>query len=124
MSSKKTLILRKVGGFYQSFDEDALIISYLFGYKVINSRCGFPINAINKVLEKLEEKTINYTLKQEEEQTKDFKRKNNYIKYLEKSKAKENVSSRIRSIISKLENLDKKKLEDILVSIEGLMDED
>ena len=77
--SGKTLILRKIGGFYQAFDDDALIMSYLFNYKIINYRCGFPISSINKVIEKLEELNINYILKQEEI-VKDFKRKNNYLK--------------------------------------------
>ena len=65
MSSSKMLTLRKVGGFYQAFDGDALIISYLFNYKVINYRCGFPISAIHKVVNVLEEKSISYVLKQE-----------------------------------------------------------
>lgn len=124
MSSKKTLTLRKVGGFYQAFDDDALIISYLFNYKIVNSRCGFPISTINKVIEKLEEKTINYTLKQEQEQIKDFKRKNNYLKYLEKSKIRDNINNRIRSILSKLEVLDRKRLEELLGSIEDIVYED
>ena len=99
--SSKTLILRKIGGFYQAFVVDALIMSYLFNYKVINYRCGFPINSINKVIEKLEELNINYILKQEEEIEKDFKRKNNYLKYLDKSKVKDSINNRIHNILNK-----------------------
>lgn len=119
--SSKTLILRKIGGFYQAFDDDALIMSYLFNYKVINYRCGFPISSINKVIEKLEELNINYILKQEEEIEKDFKRKNNYLKYLDKSKVKDSINNRIHNILNKLDKLDKNKLEELLTTIEDLV---
>ena len=55
----RSVVLRKVGGFYQTFDDDALIISYLFNYKIKSYRCGFPINVLNKVINVLEEKKIN-----------------------------------------------------------------
>ena len=80
--SSKSIILRKVGGFYQTFDNDALIISYLFDYKINNYRCGFPIGALNKVINVLEEKNINYIIKSDEEVEKDFKRKNFGINYI------------------------------------------
>ena len=57
---KDYLVIRKEGLFYSVFDSDAEILNYLFDYKIINNRCGFPINAINKVLNTLEEKKINY----------------------------------------------------------------
>lgn len=116
--SSKMITLRKVGGFYQTFDNDALIISYLFNYKIVNSRCGFPVSVINKVTNVLEEKSISYILKQDEEQIKDFKRKNNYDKYLEKSKVKDNLNNRIQNILKKIETLNKEKLEKILTLIE------
>ncbi len=42
-------IYRK-GGFYHSYDDDSIIISFLCNYKIINNRVGFPINSINKVV--------------------------------------------------------------------------
>ena len=47
--NNRSIVIRKSGGFYQVFDNDALIISYLFDYKIINYKCGFPLIAINKV---------------------------------------------------------------------------
>ena len=112
--SERSIVLRKVGNFYQTFDDDALIISYLFNYKVINHKCGFPINAIEKIEEKLEENTINYIIKQEVEVIKNYKDNNNYDKYLEKSKQKLNNSKIIEQINEKLINLDEQRLIEIL----------
>lgn len=117
----KSIILRKVGGFYQTFDNDALIISYLFNYKVGNYRCGFPINTLNKVINGLEEKKINYLIKGESEEFKDFKKENNYDKYLEKARVKDNITNRINHILDKLEHMEPSKLEQILTSIEEIV---
>lgn len=116
--SERSIIFRKVGSFYQTFDDDALIISYLFNYKVINYKCGFPINAIDKITTKLEENTINYIIKQEVEVIKNYQDKNNYDKYLEKSKEKLNNSKIIEQINEKLINLNEKQLKEILESLE------
>lgn len=115
--SERSIILRKVGNFYQTFDDDALIISYLFNYKVINHKCGFPINAIEKIEEKLEENTINYIIKQENEVIKNYKEKNNYDNYLEKSKEKLNKSKLIEQINEKLINLEEKELKRIFETL-------
>lgn len=116
--SKKSIILRKVGGFYQTFDDDALIISYFFDYKIVNYKCGFPISVIEKIINVLEENTINYTIKQEEEITKDFKTKNNYDKYLEKGKVKNDLRKRIEKILGKLSELNEIELNKLLDEIE------
>ena len=63
MSSKNKIVLRKIGGFYQTFDEDAYILYELFRYRIINGKCGFPVSAKNKVQNVLEEKKINYDFK-------------------------------------------------------------
>ena len=117
----KSLVLRKVGGFYQTFDYDALIISYLFNYKVNNYRCGFPINVLNKVTNVLEEKKINYLVKGDEEIFKIFKKDNNYSKYLEKARIKDNINNRVNSILKKLEEMDASELEKVLTSIEEII---
>lgn len=50
-----SVVLRKSGGFYIFFDDDAIIISFLCNYKINNGRVGFPINTINKVTNLLED---------------------------------------------------------------------
>lgn len=117
----RSIVLRKVGGFYQTFDDDALIISYLFNYKLKNYRCGFPINILNKVINILDEKKINYLIKAEEEKFKIFKKENTYGKYLDKARKKDNITNRINNILNKLENMDNEKLDKILTSIEEII---
>lgn len=61
---KNYLILIKVGNFYELIDNDALIISKLFNYKLKRLsntfKVGFPINNLNNVIDKLNEENINY----------------------------------------------------------------
>ncbi len=111
---------RKVGGFYHVFDEDCYILNYFFNYKIINNRVGFPISSINKVINILEEKKINYELDGKET---NFKRKNNYGKFLEKGKTKYNFKKDIEKIYDKLDKLNSKDLKEILNFIEGKLDE-
>ncbi len=61
----KDICLFRMGGFYHVFGKDAYILSYFFDYKVKNIddnivECGFPINAISKVMRRLEDNKINY----------------------------------------------------------------
>lgn len=117
----KSIVLRKTGGFYQAFDDDALIISYLFNYKITNYRSGFPINTLNKVINTLEERKINYLIKGEEENFKIFKKENNYSKYLDKAKTKDIIDKRVNNILEKLNNLEQEKLLKILTAIEEIV---
>ena len=116
--NNRSIVIRKSGGFYQVFDNDALIISYLFNYKIINFKCGFPLVAINKVINTLEEKKINFIIKDEEEVVKNFRNKNTYSKYLEKARVKDNINNRIKSILDKINDLDVKKLNEVLSVID------
>ena len=45
----KELRMRKSGLFYETFDEDAVIMHYLFNYKNIDERVAFPTNSLDKV---------------------------------------------------------------------------
>ena len=122
MSSNYYITLRRTGGFYQVFDNDALIVSYLFNYKINNYKVGFPVSAYNKVINTLEDKYINYVVKEKEEIiTKDFKNRNKYSKFLEKSIIKDNVNNRINKILDKINNMDKDELELILNRIEEII---
>ncbi|MBP3920074.1 MAG: hypothetical protein J6D28_00745 [Bacilli bacterium] len=60
----KYIILIKSGNFYITLDNDALIVSNIFNYKIKDSssviRTGFPLDSLNKVVSKLEDLSINY----------------------------------------------------------------
>lgn len=115
-----SVVLRKNGGFYLCFDNDAIIISYLFGYKIVNGRVGFPINSLNKITNLLENDCINYSIKEnlEEVNKKSFGKKNKYKFYLEKGKNKIYLDKRVNAIMDKINNLEYDKLNNLLDIIE------
>ena len=61
------VMMYKVGNFVQAFGKDAYVISYVFRYALRVTKdnirtCGFPKNAIPKVMSKLEQKKINFII--------------------------------------------------------------
>jgi len=87
------VVMIKIGSFYEVYNDDANIISYLFKYKVKSLSsddrvCGFPISSINKVLYILEGKNINYIMidrahNYEEEGKFNYKKKNKNYEVLD-----------------------------------------
>lgn len=119
------IILRKSGLFYETFDEDAKILHYLFGYKMINDRVAFPDNALNKIINGLEEKKISYEIKSKDNSEKmDFKDKNSYQKMLMKSQNKIAMAKLVNKLILKLEKMDDEKLYAILRKLEEYVNEE
>lgn len=102
------ITLRKIGGFYICFDNDAIIISYLCNYKIKNGKVGFPINTINKITNILDDNNISYIVKEEMEEVdkKIYGKKNKYKYYLEKGINKINLDKRINNIINKISILE------------------
>ena len=54
------VVFRKNGGFYSVYGDDCYILYYLFKYRIIDDRVGFPISAYNKVVNVLNENLINH----------------------------------------------------------------
>lgn len=114
--------LLKNGGFYSVFGESCYIMLYLFNYKIKDNRVGFPKSVYDKVINKLESLNINYSdpisgVK------KDFKRKNQYNKFVNKGKDKFSIVNRVNNIVDKLDSLSEDKLDNILKYIEGIINE-
>lgn len=124
-SSKNYINLRKVGGFYQCFDEDAYLLSYLFGYKVNNDRAGFPISSLNKIINTLDNKKINYMIcnNNDDKSIKDFKRKNTYYHYVEVSKEAYNLEVKKLSIEKQIKTMPFSKIEKLYSIIEEYVNE-
>lgn len=118
------VVLVKIGTFYEVYNNDSYIISYLFNYKIKtlidgDKNCGFPTGALNKILSILENKSINYIVvdkkhNYEEETKMNFKRKNKYNELLTKSKEYIDRITRINKIrnyllnnYSKIESVEK-----------------
>ena len=118
---KRFLTIRKNALFYDVYDDDAIILNYLLGYKNINGRVGFPINAISKVINILEDKKINYKIIGEQEEVKDFKNLNQYLNILAKAANKIEVNNKINKILDKLKTFDEGSLYEILDKIESIV---
>lgn len=56
-TQKYVIITQSSGKFFEVYDYDAFIFSYLFGYKIIQNgktyKCGFPDSSITKITNKL-----------------------------------------------------------------------
>jgi len=119
------VVIRKTGGFYNVFDDDAVIISYLTGYKLVGGKCGFPLNSLTKVTNLLENNSINYVVREnmKDVNIKNYKRANKYSKVLEKGKKKLDVDYRINDIIARINELSYDKLSNLLDIIEEYCDE-
>ena len=63
------IILLKNGNFYTTYNDDAYILNYLFNYKIIDFKVGFPINSLDKVINLLCDKKINvYVIEEDKKQ--------------------------------------------------------
>ena len=118
---KRFLTLRKNALFYEVYDDDAVILNYLLGYKNIKGRVGFPINAFSKVINILEDKKINYKIIDEQEEVKDFKNLNQYLNILAKASDKVEVNNKINKILDKLKTFDEGTLYEILEKVESII---
>lgn len=119
------VVIRKAGGFYNVFDDDAIIVSYLTGYKVVNGKCGFPINSLGKVTNILCDNNVSYIVREnmKDIEVKKYKKNNKYEKILDKGKKKYDIDYRIGSIIERINELDYNRLCDLLDVIEEYIDE-
>lgn len=83
---KECVVLFKSGSFYICFDEDAVVLNNIFNYKINelknNIKVGFPVSLIDKNIDILSSKKINYVIIDNKQiiNSKEFKL-NNYNKY-------------------------------------------
>lgn len=115
----KELRIRKSVLFYETFDEDALIMHYLFNYKLIDERVSFPTNSLAKILNTLNEQEIDYLVIGGPERIKnEFGESNSYLKILQKAENKREAEDRLNGLLPKLEILDKVTLDSVLTEFE------
>ena len=120
---KKDLIeLYRTGKFYNVFGDDAIIIHYLLGYKILATKggTGFPESAYNKVVNALEENKISYISYNKEvlEENNNFSKHNNYKKYLKKGIENLSIEERINKLTKKIDEMTLKDAEKVLKVIE------
>ena len=103
--------------FYNVYEIDAYIFNILFGYKVLdNNKVGFPSSVYNKVINMLENNHINYNViyKNKDMVVKDYKKINNYSKYLNMAYDKMDMDSKVNMIIDKINKCDRDKLDKLI----------
>ena len=124
--------LFRMGSFYHTYGSDSYILSYFFGYKIKNledgfNECGFPLNAIAKVMRKLEDNRINYLILDRRnnynvEEKVNYRNLNRYDKFAKKAKLYINCKRRIDKISEYLmDNIYDENINKIIGSIEKLM---
>lgn len=121
---KKDFIeLRKSGKFYNSFGEDAIILHYLLGYKIVAEKggIGFPETAYNKVINILENEKISYKVYEKDIITEDknYKKLNTYKSTLKKGISELSLEERFSKIEKRLKKMNNKELDHVLEIIEN-----
>ena len=108
LNKEKTLQLYKIGKFYNIYGDDAIILNYLFGYKIlIDGKVGFPESALIKVINTIEDKKIDYQIinKDGNDVIKKYGNFNSYNKILKQALEYRNIKSRIEQIQELINNI-------------------
>ena len=121
---KKYLILMKVGNFYICLNEDAIVLSNIFKFKITESKnfikCGFPISSLIKVINRLNDIKINYLIVDNDITEKEKYTTNNYDKY--NTSNNYILLNRIDRIYSILKiNVNNSNINDIINNIENIV---
>lgn len=131
---KEYVVLVKIGKFYSAYGKDAVILSYIFRYKVkyvennVQS-VGFPEGALNKVISKLEELKINYLIldrrnNYEVDEKSNNKNLNKYDDYYNKAKEYVKYKIKLDDIYEYLSfNIKEKYSKDIIIKVEKEINE-
>ena len=116
------IIMIKVGNFYHSYDDDGIILNYLFNYKIKdNSMVGFPVSSLDKVKRRLEKEHINYYI--DDNNYMEFN-DNKYREVLDKSNNILELKKDIEDINNYLNsNIERKYIKRIINKIKEVIDE-
>ena len=101
-----SVVLIKSGSFYRTYDNDAIILSYLCCYKVIKNVLGFPIRSLSKILKKLKREEVNFVVDNDVHFS--FENDDNYLTLLNQSFEVYKLRIRVDKIYNYLnENIEK-----------------
>ena len=116
---KEIIELRKSGKFYNTFGDDAIILHYLLGYKIVAEK-GFPESAYNKVINALEDAEVSYIVYEKDNvvNEKDFKKINSYKSLVKKGLSELSKEERFAKIEKRIRELNAEELDHILEVIE------
>ena len=116
------VILFKVGKFYKAYFEDAWILVYLCGYKLIDGKkVGFLDSSLEYVKDTLKRFCVLYEIYDKQKklsEIKSFKKSNAYSVLLQEAKRLIDVKNRIDLIIYRLKELLPDELDELLEIID------
>lgn len=116
---KNIITISKKENFCNIYNNDCYILYYLFNYKIINNKLGFPINSLPKVIATLENRKINYSINNKEINFID----NNYLTYLNLGREKYNTTLTKKTFEEKIKRLSKKQTDELFNLIKRYLDE-
>jgi len=124
-SVKECVVIRRSGGFYNVFEDDAIIVSYITGYKIVGGRCGFPLKSLGKIVNLLDDNKVNYVVREsmKDIMKNNYKKNNKYSKILDRGKKKINVDYRVNMIMNMINELSYDRLNSLLDVIEDYINE-
>lgn len=103
---RNTVILMKYGNFYRCFYNNAIVVGYIFNYKLHDNKVGFPINIIDNIECKLDKYSIDYLIYNNSKNIRFvYHEINNYNKYLVLGNSKYNLDNYIISINNKVKDI-------------------
>ena len=103
---KNFVVLVRFGNFYKCFDDDTLIFSYLFDYKIKDNAVGFPISTLGKIVLTLKNKNISLIMVKDEENIINYEViKNNYNIILKEAKENLEYKNKLNEISNKVKIL-------------------
>ena len=84
-----------------------------------NNKVGFPDSVYNKIINTLEDNTINYNVifRDKDNIIKNFKNRNNYLKFKDRALDKIDIDNKVNMIIDKIKKCNKSDLERIFYII-------
>ena len=114
--------LIKSGSFYRTYDNDAIILSYLCCYKVIKNVLGFPIRSLSKVLKELKGEEVNFVVDNDVHFS--FENDDNYLTLLNQSLEVYKLRVRVDKIYDYLNgNIERKFIKKVIDEIEEIINE-
>lgn len=96
----KAVILNRSGLFYNAYGDDAKVLSVSCDYKIINNKCGFPSNSLEKVTTLLSRNHVSLFV---DNMYFDFG--DNYDIYLNLYNEKVRVNNKVDELLDRIRNL-------------------
>ncbi len=77
MNNKEKVVLVKYGNFYKAYENDAILLWGLFGYRVIDGKISFPLSVFGTVVSKLTRLGMNVVVVKNENDINNYRSNSN-----------------------------------------------